>query len=368
MMKALLLLGIILVAGRVSSHPAQFVDYNDTRLIGAATNFSSILNQHLEPYQTSIHETILSGQIQPANGYVVKMAVVIKEEMTFDETRKHHGWPAHQMHFVEMTKAGDWMPDHHWKLSKDIIPPKQMYMDPTSNDGVRSVHSYAVDVVDHLNSVRIPEIVSQLNLMGKDLSAEDYEQEVVEYMRADIQTLAIEDIALNMTALDDKIVELVDVIFVSICKYCENRQQKNVGVGVVGRNKDGEQKTLSVFSEVMYKLRKQMEDKDEEEDEDEDVDNQDSNNNSARCPRKTTMKGGSIFAVVFFVSGIVGVVSFMFGKRKGVINQHRNRVPTLDEFNESSTEMTGFGLDMRPMEDAAIVRADDIDGGDETAL
>ncbi|GMH73915.1 hypothetical protein TrRE_jg8327 [Triparma retinervis] len=363
-MKLFLLLWTILAADRVSAHPAQFVDYNDTRLVGAATNFSSILNQHLEPYQTSSVETLLSGQIQPANGYVVKMALVIKEDMTFDETRKRHGWPAHQMHYVEMTKAGDWMPEHHWKLSKDIIPPKQMYIDPTSNDGVRSVHSYAVDTVDHLNSVTIPEIVRQLNLAGKDLSAEDYEQEVVEYMRADIQTLDIEDIALNMTALDDKVVELVDVIFVSRCKYCEDRQQKNVGVGVIGRNKDGEQETLSVFSEVMYKLRKQMEEKDENEDEDrdkdEDEDKDENDNDSAG------MRGGSVFAIVFFVSGIVGVVAFMFGKRKGVINQHRNRVPTLDEFNESSTE-TGFGMDMRPLEGAAIVRADDIDG-DEAAL
>jgi len=364
--QALLLLAV-LFAG-VSGHPAQFVDYDDDNVVWAASNFSSSLTTHLAPYQKTSVDSILSGQVQSVNGINVIMALAIKEEMTFDDKRKRHGWPAHQLHYVEMTHAGSWMPEHSWQVVKDVIPPKQMFLDPTADDGIQRIHKYAEQCVRHLNDVVLPKEIEKIHHHGNGewLNLEDYKQEVVEYLRADVQNFDLIDIAMNMTRLKDKHVELVDVIFISRCKSCDNKEKKHIGVGLVGRNKDGNLEVLSVFNEAMYKMQKEGQDggsdKEEEEEKDEDVDCDDKGGG---------MRPGSVFALVFFLSGTVGVVSFIMGKRKGWMSSNRTRVPTLDEFNESSTEMTGWGsgsgMDMRPIEKEGIVSANDIDM-EETTL
>jgi len=358
-----LLLGAVLPFA--SGHPPAFVNYTDYRIEWASSNFSSLLTSHLSPYQSSSVEHVLSGQVQQANGWVIRMALAIREDMTFDGTKKRHGWPAYQLHWVTMSKAGHWMSEHDWEVVEDVIVPKQMHIDPQDDDGMHSLHGYAVDVVTHLNDAVIPGILYEIEQETGGLQlyqARHYQQEVVEYLRADVQDYGVENWSMNQTVLAARHVKLVDVIFISRCKFCDDQETKNVGVGVVGVDKDGTEIVLSVFSEVMYRLRKEQSGKDEDDDK--------ADGGDSKCEAKSGrgMKGGSVFAVVLFVSSMVGVASFVYGRRKGMGGHQQ--MPNLDEFNDSGTELTGMGIgyDMRSMNQTTVVRAGDIDGGDEAAI
>ena len=243
--------GVQLLLGLVSSHPYHFVPFDDPKTQAAVLNYTSIISSHLAPFQSAEVEILLSAQQQGVAGTNHRFAAVVREDMIFDTEKKRHGWPAHQLHWV--TVHENWIQKPTvWTISNDEIVNKAMYMDPTQEESHSWLHAHADDCVSFINTVLLPNIVG-----GAEFS--EYEQELVEYLRADVQTLYVENQLMNFTYLAPKVVRLVDVIFITKCKNCGSNQEY-IGIGVVARNTEGQETVISVFNEVIYQKKKDNDD------------------------------------------------------------------------------------------------------------
>ena len=334
---------LLAAATVVLGHPPRVAEDNNKEVRFAAGNFSSFLTSHLQPFQASSIEMILSAQTQMVSGTNFYLAVVVKDDMTFGDRRMR--WPSHEMHWVEMYHPGSWQKDHSWNVKVDKIPHKVMFLDPQNLDGV-PIERYANMVVDHINS----------NCEG---SACDEPQVLRQFIRADVQVYGVENWSkTNQTKLDNRDVMLAKIIFVT-----ENVHKYNsddfLGVGYVSRDFHGREQVVSGWSASSIPRRDPSPD-------DNGNSNSDRGNKSKKGKGKGGMGGGEVFALVFFLSGFAGGASYLYGNKKG--RESRHKVPKLDEFessawyreggrSSSSTEMTG--MDMRPME--GIVKADQID-------
>eukprot|EP00519_Triparma_laevis_P001800 CAMPEP_0182514136 /NCGR_PEP_ID=MMETSP1321-20130603/35203_1 /TAXON_ID=91990 /ORGANISM="Bolidomonas sp., Strain RCC1657" /LENGTH=227 /DNA_ID=CAMNT_0024721261 /DNA_START=64 /DNA_END=743 /DNA_ORIENTATION=- len=220
---ALFLLPLLLLPA--SAHPPAFVDFpmSDPKVAAAIGNYTEIISGHLSPFQSIEVEMVLSAQRQQVSGTNYIFAACVRDDMIFDTERKRHGWPSHQLQFFRVYE--DWIghtPSLYTVQSNEIVP-KQMYIDPLESEHTW-LHSHAESCVSHLNSHLL------LPLLPTTFSS--YEQELVEYLRADVQSLPIENYAMNLTRLPDVTVRLVDVIFLTKCKNCGSGQEY-ISVGVV---------------------------------------------------------------------------------------------------------------------------------------
>jgi hypothetical protein len=316
-------------------------------VVWAAGNFTAHLNADLMPYQESSVALIAAAQRQLVNGYNYFVAVVVREEMVFDATRKRHGWPDTTLHWATMWHPGAWIKDQHWQLVKDEVPAKTVVVDPKADHTAAMIHHYDELAVAHVNDLL------RLDHEG-EAAFRDVEQELVAFLRADIQTLHFPHMVEsgdNVTVLDPYSISLVHAVCLTKCKSCEEgKEDEHIAVAVISKDNAGTETVLSVFSEVMYNRDKKKP-----------GDNGSEVDSGGQCDRRG-MNGGGVFAIVFFVSAAAAGVAYHLGNKNGknAMGSYGHSHNGPQDWDSSVDESIGGGMDMRPLE-GVVAKAEDVD-------
>jgi len=308
----------------------------------SAANYTSMLNEDLQPYQTASVAHIASAQRQMVNGFNYYLAVVVKEEMSFDTERQKHGWPDTTLHWVTMHLPGAWNADHDWQIGSSEVVTKEIIVDPKMEHKASMVHHY-----DALCTTKLNLELAEMMVWDSSLKFSEYEQQLVSFMRAEVQQLSVPHIVEdehNVTVLDPYVVNLVHVTFLTKCMACDNPEQEHIGVGVVVKDANGAETVLSVFSEIKMVIAK----------------SQDEDKREASCKKSGGMGGGGVFAIVFVVSGCVAAISYYFGSKSGKNAAGKGGGSWGPQGDWDADVSTSTGMDMRPME-GVVAKAEDVD-------